>query len=540
MLREANMFKTKVKPSRVVSLIIIIISLCLATLVTVFAEGDVKAHLAEELDRFEAAVADKELYTSSTYAAWQSAYDNGIITNNTLGATDGELVSALNALVAAYQGLELRGDRTALAKRLSELDLIDLSVYTPDTVKNFEASRAAAKALNENIDATEKEINIALLNLENDLGKLWSIADFTALTSALAEVKAIDLNLYSTEGASAMKMAIEMAETVADNKNSPQSLIDAVTAKLRDARSKLVLHGNADKLRTVVEEIQALPMIYTKRSLEPLLIECELALIMLNGSSPPSEIDTMVATLTTLKEKLSVREDKEELYSLITEAEGIDASKYDDYKLDAFRDVIASAKNVLDELDPDESRVENAVSNLIAAREKLDERDLTKAREWWVWVILSALLIAGCAIDLVFDGRKNLSLRFIALLFLTFPLIYLALQEIVWWLLTAAIVLIIILFRLSAKHSSVPVALLGIFLSISLFLFAVSTETFWWCIYAVPIASLILLLTNRRRGGKFKTALFTLLSLIGLALTVLAVLYMLFPETFWWFIWWYY
>jgi hypothetical protein len=107
-------------------------------------------------------------------------------------------------------------------------------------------------------------------------------------------------------------------------------------------------------------------------------------------------------------------------------------------------------------------------------------------------------------------------------------------------MIAAAIFLLIALFRISAKKSSVFIALVGIFLAISLFLFAVFTDTFWWCIYAVPIASLILLFKNRKRDFRLQTVLYTLLSLVGFALILLTVLCMIAPETFWWFIWWYY
>jgi hypothetical protein len=186
------MLKTKL--SRTAIILMTLFALSFATLVTAFANGaDGKAELIAELDKFDAA--DKNKYTSQSYAAWQSAYDNGIITNNTLGAPEDALLSALSALKEAYEGLELRGDKTALTARLSEIALIDLSVYTPDTVKNFEASKTAALAVNENIDATESDINTALLNLESSVVKLQRVADFTALNSALADVNAINLNL---------------------------------------------------------------------------------------------------------------------------------------------------------------------------------------------------------------------------------------------------------------------------------------------------------------------------------------------------------
>jgi hypothetical protein len=317
-------------------------------------------------------------------------------------------------------------------------------------------------------------------------------------------------------------------------------VIDAVMAKLTEAKSKLVLHGNTDKLRAAVEEIQALPSIYTKQTFEPLLVECALAILMLNESHSPSEIDAKIATLTALKEKLVVREDKKELYTLITEAESIDASEYEEYRLEEFREVIASATAVLNELNPDEAKVEETISSLTAAREKLDEKDLTKARAWWVWLILAALLIAGFVIDLIFDGWSNLSLRFIAVLFLSIATYWSPFEDLTWWMIAAAILLLIALFRISAKKSSVFIAIVGIFLAISLFLFAVSTETFWWCIYAVPIASLILLFKNRKRDVKLQTVLYTVLSLVGFALILLTVLCMIAPETFWWLIWWYY
>ena len=190
-----------------------LLSMLLATSVFASASADeAKAALAAELDRFEAA--DSSLYTTESFAAWQSAYNDGRIINNTLGASEDELLSALNALKAAYGALDKKGDTAPLALKLGEISSLDLSPYTPESAEALLLAYAEAEALLLRAEASEREINGAIKELELRRAMLKEIADFSELTSALEDAKAINLSEYSEDSARDVRAAIALAELI--------------------------------------------------------------------------------------------------------------------------------------------------------------------------------------------------------------------------------------------------------------------------------------------------------------------------------------
>jgi hypothetical protein len=380
------MLKTKL--SRTAIILMTLFALSFATLVTAFANGaDGKAELIAELDKFEAA--DKNKYTSQSYAAWQSAYNIGIIINNTPDSTDNDYLTAANMLKNAHEALVLRGDKTSLRAKLPEIAAIDLAPYTPETAEALRVACANAQAVIDDIDATEIDVTNALAELEAKRGALKTRTDFSALEIALAKAKAIDLSLYTAEGASLLRAAIAAGETVAANPNSSQSAADSAAEKLTAAISSLSSYGNPEKLVTAVTEIQNMTMLYTKETLEPLLTKCGDALLLVEKGASPSEISTMLSVISVLKSSLTVREDKETLNALITAASEIDPSDYYEEGYNAFTEAVKAAKKVLDAPYATEEEVASAIESMESANTALEENERLP---WW-GIVLTVIFV---------------------------------------------------------------------------------------------------------------------------------------------------
>ncbi len=381
---------SKTKFFRTATILITILTLSFAMLVTASAEGDAKSFLLEELEKFE--TADKNIYTSQSYAAWESAYNIGIIINNTPATTDNEYLTAANMLKNAYEALVLRGDKTALRAKLPQIAAIDLSSYTPETAEALRAACENAQAVIDDIDATEADVTRALAELEAKREALKTLTDFSALEIALAEAKAIDLSLYTAEGASHLRAAIAAGETVAANVNSSQSAADSAVEKLRSAISSLAKYGNPEKLISAVTEIQNMTMLYTKETLEPLLTKCDEALLLIEKGSSPSEISAMLSVISVLKSRLAVREDKEALNALITAASEIDPSDYYEDGYNAFTEAVEAAKKTLDDPYATEEDVAEAIANMESANTALED---SERLPWYAWVLSIIVILVG-------------------------------------------------------------------------------------------------------------------------------------------------
>ena len=517
-----------------------LLSMLLATSVFASASADeAKAALVAELDRFEAA--DSSLYTNESFAAWQSAYNDGRIINNTLGASEDELLCALNALKAAYNALDKKGDTAPLALKLGEISSLDLSPYTPESAEALLLAYAEAEALLLKAEVSEREINGAIKELELRRAMLKEIADFDELIATLNEAKEIDLSNYSQDSAIAVKAAISLAEAIVSDKNSPKSLIDSALSTLvekmseltYDAKSERVIllemigeidamdlspytpqtadalriaksfaesvlnatgavdedlheailkleaalgalwkavdftelvsaisHAkskdlssytgktasalrealavaeavNADKnssqslvnsakaklteaieglktwtasteaINKLLSEIQALPMIYTAKSIAPLLSKCEEVISMLEENPTQSEIDSMTSNLNYLKSCLVVSANRRSLNDLLTECEQMDMSDYTKKRQREFLAECEEARVTLNDLYSTDDDILDAINDIGDAKVDLSEGDTTKSRPFWLWLIFIVVgFFAFCCFCVGFD-----------------------------------------------------------------------------------------------------------------------------------------
>ena len=372
-----------------------------ATMITASAASpDAKTELIAELDKFEAA--DSALYTPSSYEVWQNAYNIGIIVNNTPRVSENEIQTALSLLKGAYETLKLRSDKSPLSEKLAEIALIDLSIYTPQTVDNLNAAVEAARLLISDLNATEADVNSAVAGLDAKIGMLWKIADSSALLSAITEARAIDPALYTDASTSALLAEIAEAEKMIADKNSAQSAIDGAKAKIENAVSGLVAKGNTSALDALIEEIRWMDMIYTAETAEPLIEKCKETLVFLESNHSQSEIDAVRSEILSLKSNLVVNAKKSELQSFLNTMMAASTSDFTDAELNRFNAACTVAKEILSDVDATDAKIDYAIDNLQKAYE---HEDGGLGVFGWILLILGLicgilLIIAGgCALD---------------------------------------------------------------------------------------------------------------------------------------------
>ena len=129
-------------------------------------------------------------------------------------------------------------DKTALDSlvRYTENRLSgDMSEYTDSSVANLQNTYEQAKAINENENATQEEVDAALANLQDATKALEKkpTVDTTALETKVAEAEAISNTdgKYTEESYAALTTAVESAKAVlADESKTQESVDNAVTA----------------------------------------------------------------------------------------------------------------------------------------------------------------------------------------------------------------------------------------------------------------------------------------------------------------------
>ena len=124
-----------------------------------------KSILQGLVDRVEGT--DSTKYIPSTWTAFANALEaaNTVLSNE--NATQEEVDSAYSTLLRAYLSLRLTPDKSLLEGLIKEVESIDLAMYTAKSAKAVEKALKEANKVLADDEATEKEINTALANLEN-------------------------------------------------------------------------------------------------------------------------------------------------------------------------------------------------------------------------------------------------------------------------------------------------------------------------------------------------------------------------------------
>ncbi|MBR1930053.1 MAG: S-layer homology domain-containing protein [Lachnospiraceae bacterium] len=133
----------------------------------------------------------------------------------------------------------------ALEAEVADAEAIDTDAYTEETVAALETALQEAKAVLENEEATEKEIQDALDKLEAAVAALVEKEEpeepvkTDDLKAAIDENKELDTSNYTEESVAAFEEALAAAEKVLADENATQEDVDKALKALNDAKEAL-------------------------------------------------------------------------------------------------------------------------------------------------------------------------------------------------------------------------------------------------------------------------------------------------------------
>lgn len=350
-----------------------------------------KTQLYEELDKFLSI--DRSRYITASYNNYKSAYYSGLQVYENEQSTQNDVIAAVQTLKNAYGALSVRGDKTTLYVKLQEMKAIDCSLYTPSTIEALNKTYYDALLVFNNLDATQSQIDETISILNSKKSALRFIADFSELYAAIQQTKGIDKNLYTVETVVVLKIKYDEAVAVYKNRNSSQYIVNSAKNALLQAKNKLVGCGDDTALIATMTEIFQLPhVIYTKESIELLLAKYNAAAEMLNGRFPQAELDDMVTALIKLKNSLEIRQDKQDLYNVLTEMANMDLSKYSKNKQGAFIVAYNAALQTLNSADS--TKEQTLLAKQSVEKAKIDLQEKRDGSPWWVILIICVVSIA--------------------------------------------------------------------------------------------------------------------------------------------------
>lgn len=265
----------------------------------------------------------------------------------------------------------IKADFRTLRTLLAEYKGINVSGYTPKSVAAFNKALANAEKVLNNTSASQKTVDNEVKKLKQAKDALTLIANVTELSDVLSQAKKVNSDLYTPNSMKALNQAIQTAQKICDDKNSPQASVDQSVSSVKNAMEGLVKRADFTALSETIETAKGIEDAdYTDASLSPMyasLKQAESVLSNLNASQ--KAVDEAIKDLQSKLDSLVEYHapDKTGLTSLIAQAKGY---KENEYSVSSFGQLERSIKSAQDALQ---------IRKVTDAQIKKAEKDLQSA-----------------------------------------------------------------------------------------------------------------------------------------------------------------
>ena len=135
-------------------------------------------------------------------------------------------------------------DKTELSDLISQVEEMDLSKYTEASAEAVRKSLEAAKAVLNDEEATQEEVDAAVKDLQTSVEQLEETepepsVNKEGLKNLISQVEKMDLSKYTEVSAEAVRKSLEAAKAVLNNEQATQEEVDAAISALQDSIDKL-------------------------------------------------------------------------------------------------------------------------------------------------------------------------------------------------------------------------------------------------------------------------------------------------------------
>ena len=182
---------------------------------------------------------DEKAYTSASWKTLSDALTAAKTVDADANATQAAVDDAVKALNAAKDALVSRANKDELNALIAEVEALDEKAYTAETWKNIPEALAAAKAVAEELDATQKAVDAAKDALAKAVKALEAAGNADELNKLIEKAKKEDLTKLTDKSAASIREAIAKAEEVVAQRGTQKEL-DKAQKALQKALDKAV------------------------------------------------------------------------------------------------------------------------------------------------------------------------------------------------------------------------------------------------------------------------------------------------------------
>ena len=205
-----------------------------------FVKGDKSAleALINEAEKYE-----EENYTTDSWTAFKEALDAARDVMNDENALESDVNEALNNLTEAIGNLVLRADKTRLQEAYDMVNGLDKSLYTENSVAGLVDPMANAKAVLDDPDATQAEVDAAYEALIRAYLDLRLIPNKDLLQGLINKAETLNATNYSAKTWSVMMEALDEAKAALDDPKATQAEVDNAKEVLAKAMAGLEVNN---------------------------------------------------------------------------------------------------------------------------------------------------------------------------------------------------------------------------------------------------------------------------------------------------------
>ena len=278
-------------------------------------------------------------------------------------------------------------ERGELQEFIDKVEGLNKNDYTADSWSELEIALNEAKAINDNVESTQNEINKAVESLEKAFNELKEdtpiIVDKSKLEELYNKVKDTENKNYTEESWTNFIKQLENAKTILEKEDSTQDQVYKAVEGLEKAFNELkendpiiVDKSKLEELYNKVKDTENNN--YTEKSWTNFINELENAKTVLDTEdSTQDQVDKAVESLekafNELKENDPIIVDKSKLEELYNKVKDTENNNYTEKSWDNFINELENAKAILDKEDVTQKEVDKAVKNLENAFNKLKE-----------------------------------------------------------------------------------------------------------------------------------------------------------------------
>ena len=374
--------------------------------VSLYNKEELKAAI-DVADAIFAALGEADLYdvyTEDSALAFETAYEEAKLTYEDDG-TDYEedydfqaaIDAATEALVAATDALEENEvlddvDKEPLVNFIEENEELyngnnEDGAYTADSFAAFKDAYEAALAVIENDDATQDEVDAALIVAADALDELVEAVNKTVLKAALDYALTLNEAEYTPSTWANAVAAYGQANAVYENADATQEEVDAAIVLLQEAEAQLVKRADKTALEAAIAAADAVEKdLYTAESVEALEAAYEVATAVNTDAEATQEavneaIAALEAAIDALAEKpAEPAVDKAALKAALDVAYALNVTtdKYTEESVEAFDVAYSEAAVIYADAEATQEAVDEAAASLLAAIEGLEEIEIVE------------------------------------------------------------------------------------------------------------------------------------------------------------------